>query len=432
MEITPWALLVILAVIAARAPMIPLRRRPAGTASFPYVTLTLLVANLVVFFLTTDSNSEPLVGAIKDYGLIPTNLHWYAFFTHMFLHGSLLHLCGNMLGLWLFGPHVEEAVGHWEYAVFYVGCGLAAALTHFLIAATVFQHAAAATPMVGASGAIFGILGLFAVRFWRAKVRVFFIFQVQAVWAVSGFALMQLAAGLWSFADKGASGNVANWAHVGGFAFGAIMSIPLRMREQSRREYDLEDAAKSVALGENEAAASHFRAALGVKPDDPATHHALAKVYLKLRQGEAAHRHFMEALRYQLQGGHSLAAARVYEDAIAGFEAFPLPAFLLQRVASACEESGQFSLAVHALAELCRDHSEALEAEMSLLRLGKLQLSKMNQPQNAEGIFAEFLRLYPDSQWRMHAQKLRQEARVAGSDLVAVPAEGGVRGSGVS
>jgi membrane associated rhomboid family serine protease len=424
MAITPMALVLIVGLIAAMvAPLIPMRRRPTGLSAFPFITLLLLASNLLIFFATTGRDGEPRMDILTTYGLLPSSPAVYTLITHMFLHGSLLHVCGNMLGLWLFGPHVEEAVGHWEYGLFYFGCGIAAALTHLLIT-HFFLTNAVTIPMVGASGAIFGILGLFAVRFWRAKVRVFLIFQIQAVWAVSAFVLLQIIAGLWSFSDQGLTESSANWAHIGGFFFGAIMAVPLRMREQSRREYDLEDAAKSVALGENDAAAVYYRNALLINANDPETHYALAKVYIKLRQGEAAHRHFMDALRLHLQGGHSLAAARVYEDAIAGFEAFPLPAFLLQRVASACEESFQYSLAVHALAELCRDHPGAKEAEMSLLRLGKLQLNKMNQPQNAEGIFAEFIRLYPESEWRMHAQKLRQEARVAGSGLIAVPSGG--------
>jgi outer membrane protein assembly factor BamD (BamD/ComL family) len=130
-----------------------------------------------------------------------------------------------------------------------------------------------------------------------------------------------------------------------------------------------------------------------------------------MRQGEAAHRHLMDALRLYLRGGHSLAVARVYEDALTSFETFPLPPGLLQRVASACEESAQYGLTVHALSEICRDHPGAREAEMSLLRLGKLHLQKMDQPQNAEGIFSEFIRLYPESDWASHALRLRDEAR---------------------
>jgi hypothetical protein len=96
----------------------------------------------------------------------------------------------------------------------------------------------------------------------------------------------------------------------------------------------------------------------------------------------------LDALKLYLKHGQSLAVARVYEDTVSCFETFPLPPTLLQRVASACEESEQYSLAVRALSELCRDHPKAREAEMGLLRLGKLHLYKLNQPQNAEGIFS--------------------------------------------
>ena len=424
--LSPLALLMIFAVIAAMfAPLIPLRRRAVGIAGFPYLTLLLLVTNLVIFLSTLGGNDEPRADILQRFGMTPNPLIWYTLITHMFLHGDLQHICVNMLGLWLFGPHVEEAIGHWEYGLFYFACGIAAALTHLVIARLLLP-AAVGIPMVGASGAIFGILGLFAVRFWRARVRVFLFFEVPAIWAVGAFALYQLGLGVYSLFDGGAGNNTANWAHIGGFLFGVAIALPLKMREQSKREYDLEDAAKSVALGDNDAAATYFRDALIVHPDDPDTHHKLAKVYIKLRHGEAAHRHFMDALRLHLNGGHSLAVARVYEDAIAGFETFPLPASLLQRIASSCEESGQYSLAVHALAELCREYPEAKEAEMSLLRLGKLQMYKMNQPQNAEGIFSEFIRLYPESDWRSHAEKLLRDAHSASSGFIPVPLPGGM------
>jgi membrane associated rhomboid family serine protease len=407
-------------VAAFLVPLIPMRRRSSGIAHFPVVTVSLLLVTLICYFGSFHAGRID-TNVLNHWGLIPRQASLITLVTHMFLHAGafngLFHLLGNMLGLWLFGPHVEEALGRLEFLLFYIGCGIAGALLHIVFAFTVMPGTAD-VPMVGASGAIFGILGLFAVRFWRARVRVLLLFEVPAVWAVGLWVAYLIIHGLIS------QTNVAHGAHIGGFLFGALIAIPLKMRQDSHREYSLEDAEAAIADGDHDAAASHYRQALTASPDDADAHYALAKCCVRLRQGESAHRHFTEALRLYLRSRQSLAVARVYEDALASFESFPLNATLLQRVASACEESEQFTLAIHALSELCRDYPETREAEVGLLRLGKIHLHKMNQPQTAESIFAEFQQLYPESEWSLFATKLREEARHAASHIGPLTAPG--------
>jgi membrane associated rhomboid family serine protease len=420
---SPLEIIYLLLLFAAfLAPLVPMRRRSVGIAHFPVVTVSLLILTVVCYFGSLHYGR--LDGeVVRHWGMTPRDASLITLVTHMFLHGGLKHLFGNMLGLWLFGPHVEEALGRLEFFLFYIGCGIAAALLHLVVALTLMPGAAD-LPMVGASGAIFGILGLFAVRFWRARVRVLLLFEIPAVWAVGLWVAFQIIEGVVSLAGGGRSETVANWAHIGGFLFGALIALPLKMRQDSHREYSLEDAEAAIAEGDHDGAASHYRQALTASPDDPDAHYALAKCCVRLRQSEAAHRHFTEALRLYLRTRQSLAVARVYEDALSGFESFPLNATLLQRVASACEESEQFTLAIHALSELCRDYPNTREAEVGLLRLGKIHLHKMNQPQMAESIFAEFQQLYPESEWSLYAAKLREEARSAASHIGPLAAPG--------
>jgi membrane associated rhomboid family serine protease len=432
-DAAPLVLLVFILLIAAAviAPLIPIRRRRrAGLAGFPVVTVALIAVNIAVFAANAttvfDAQGGPHIGLANDvalhWGMTPRSANLLTLVSHMFLHGSWGHVLGNMLGLYLFGPHVEEALGRLEYLLFYIGSGIAAGLLHLIIIGTMMPSEAAA-PLVGASGAIFGVLGLFAVRFWRARVRVLLFLKIPAIWAMSAFALLQVVQGVVAVANGGSSDNTANWAHVGGFLFGLAIAIPLKMREDSRREYAIEDAESALATGQIDKAASHYRAILAVTPDDAAAHHALGRICVPLRQGEAAFRHLQEAIRLYLRAGESLAVAHVYADAVSGFSTFPLTPSVLQRVASACEETQQYALAQHALAELCRDHPDAREAELGLLRLGKLHLQKLGQPDNAVGIFSEFIRLYPESEWIGHAQRLRQEA--TGAYAFSSPAAGG-------
>lgn len=409
-ELLLFVLLLGLAVIllgALVAPLVPLRRR--GAASFPVVTLGLIVLNAFLFVVNAPGGSLADEVA-RGWGLTPRSATLVTLLTSAFLHGSWAHLTGNMLGLLLFGPHVEEALGRLEYFFFYVGCGVAAGLLHVVVSALLLP-AAFVVPMVGASGALFGVLGLFAVRFYRARVRVLLLFQIPAVWAVSGFALLQVLWGLRSFADGGVSDNTANWAHVGGFLFGMLLAVPLKMREDGKREYRLEDAEAAAEAGRLDQAAAFYRLALAEKSDDAGAHRALARVCIRMGQREAAQRHFTDALRLLLRAGNAPAVADLYEEVGYHFPELPLSPSLLYRLSSACEEAHRFPLALRALGALCRDFASAPEAEMALLRMGKLHLGKMNQPDNAVGILEEFLRLYPGSEWRPHAQRLLQEAR---------------------
>ena len=407
--INPIGLLVLLILLAALlVPLIPVRRRQGGLEGFPFVTVCLLVTN-VILFAGNAPHGDLHDSVATNWGLIPKQASLLTLLTYMFLHGSWAHVLGNMLGLWLFGPHVEEALGKLEYLLFYVGAGIAGGLMH-VIFADVFLPVAQTVPLVGASGAIFGVLGLFAVRFWRTRMRVLLFFNVPAVWAVGLFALLQFLAGVVSLADGGANTNTANWAHVGGFTFGMLIAMPLRMREDSHREYSLEDAEKALALGQYDRASAYYRQILNLNPTDPDAHRALAQVCVQLRQGEAAHRHFMEALRLYVKAGKAHAVAGVYGDALTSFEVFPLSPRLLQQTASACEEAEAYPLALSALSELSREYPHTPEGEMGLLRLGRLHLAKLNQPQNAAGIFGEFLRMYPDSAWKHHAERLLKDS----------------------
>ena len=150
-------------------------------------------------------------------------------FTSMFLHGGFLHLIGNMLYLWIFGNNIEEAMGHTRYALFYLVCGVLAALTMDVID----PHSQ--VPMIGASGAISGVLGAYMLLYPRARVHViiplgiiFYPLWIRAVWVVGIWFAMQLASA--AFTDPSQPGT-AFWAHVGGFAAGLILTPFLKSHD---------------------------------------------------------------------------------------------------------------------------------------------------------------------------------------------------------
>jgi membrane associated rhomboid family serine protease len=202
-----------------------------------------LIGLCVAVFLWEVSLGTQMGAAIYVLGFIPAALFGHAqslrgfihlppaatLFTSMFVHGGWLHIGGNMLYLAIFGNNIEDAMGHVRYLVFYLVCGVIAALT------LAFMNPGALIPMVGASGAISGVLGAYLLLYPRARVTVivplgiiFWPFRLSAYWVVGLWFLLQLASAM--FADPAQPG-VAWWAHVGGFAAGMILTPLFKARD---------------------------------------------------------------------------------------------------------------------------------------------------------------------------------------------------------
>jgi len=200
------------------------------------VTMALIAVNVLAFFLELSRPSEgALQSFIQAWGVVPreysaaTDLaphiplpFWTTILTTMFLHGGWMHLGGNMLYLWIFGDNLEKVMGHLRFLIFYLICGVAAALAHIAF------NARSNVPTVGASGAISGILGGYMLMFPRNRVRVLTRGCVAAVPAfvmLGLWILLQLVSGVGSVArtEQTEGGGVAFMAHVGGFVAGLIL-----------------------------------------------------------------------------------------------------------------------------------------------------------------------------------------------------------------
>lgn len=220
--------------------MVPLRD-DNPTQIVPYVTYGLLAANILVF-LYELSLGPALESFFRVWAVVPRELtlsfqgqlppqplpEWITLFTSQFLHGGLLHVAGNMLFLWIFGNNVEDQLGHVKYLVFYLACGVLAALSQW------FFSSYSTIPSLGASGAIAGVMGAYILRFPKAKVLTliplgFFIttFRIPAAYFLGFWFVQQAFYGTVSLNAPSnigmESGGVAYWAHAGGFVFGAIL-----------------------------------------------------------------------------------------------------------------------------------------------------------------------------------------------------------------
>ena len=224
--------------------MIPLRdRNPSGT--FPGVTVALILANVLVFLYEVQLGPA-LRTFVAHYALVPAQITGgieygtatfgsivFPLLTSMFLHGGWLHLIGNMWFLWIFGDNVEDTLGPFRYLVFYLVCGMGAGATHLLVEPT------SMLPTLGASGAIAGVLGAYAVLFPGARVvtlvPVFFFIQLvelPALIVLGIWFVLQLFNGTLTLAASVGAG-VAWGAHVGGFVAGAVLVLLLRPRRVS-------------------------------------------------------------------------------------------------------------------------------------------------------------------------------------------------------
>ena len=210
---------------------------------FPLINWVLIVSNILVFLYEQQLSSAQLERFIFTWALVPVHLisnpsaAWITIFTGMFLHGSWIHLLGNMWFLYIFGDNIEARLGGMRYLIFYLLSGVAAALLQ------TYVQPASQVPTIGASGAIAGVLGAYLVSFPRSRVAslvpilfIFTIVEIPAVIFLAIWFIIQIYSGL--FVMQGANAaNIAWWAHIGGFVFGAVMVSFFARRPAYRNWY---------------------------------------------------------------------------------------------------------------------------------------------------------------------------------------------------
>ena len=225
--------------------MIPLRSSER-TYTPPITTLVLILANVLVFLFELSLPSDPssyygprtvtLNSFIAQYGIVPDRFHTYELFTSMFMHGGFLHILGNMWFLWIFGKGIEDLTGHGRFLIFYLACGVVAGLTQVLL------NPDSPVPTIGASGAIAGVMGAYVIKFPRARIMtlVFIVIFITTLDLPAAFLLLywfaiQFFNGIGSIGYSQVSkGDVAWFAHVGGFLAGMLFIILIPTRQRLR------------------------------------------------------------------------------------------------------------------------------------------------------------------------------------------------------
>jgi membrane associated rhomboid family serine protease len=220
--------------------MFPLRDTQPSYSK-PVVTMVLIAVNLLLFLYEFSLDDYARNQFIAIYGLTPDNFSILNIFTSMFLHGGWLHVLGNMWFLWIFGDNIEDILGHGKYLIFYLLCGVAAAITQTLMSE------GSRVPMIGASGAIAGVMGAYMVKFPRSRIETLvfiFIFftriDVPAWLMLIYWFGVQFFSGVGSIGYSQASqGGTAFFAHIGGFLSGIVLVNLMGARERYYRRRDL-------------------------------------------------------------------------------------------------------------------------------------------------------------------------------------------------
>lgn len=212
--------------------MIPLYDESYPSSETPFVTIGLIILNVLSFvFLVFAANPDSL---IYEHGLIPAQVKQgkalFTFITSMFLHGSLGHLIGNMWFLWLFGDNIENHLGHFKFLVFYLSLGVMSELAHILFVSAGQMN----LPIIGASGAVSGLLGSYIYLFPENKIRAFMIFIFRPMFfSIPAFVYI----GIWFIYQllyAGTPSVIAYSAHIGGFITGlGITYLQNRTRKKS-------------------------------------------------------------------------------------------------------------------------------------------------------------------------------------------------------
>jgi membrane associated rhomboid family serine protease len=208
--------------------------------SKPIVTALLIAVNVFMFLYQRSLDPFTQRDFTFMFGFVPSQFSWLSILTSMFMHGGWMHLLGNMLFLWVFGDNVEDILGRWKYILFYLLCGVMAALAQYAV------HPDSRVPMVGASGAIFGVMGAYALKFPHARIVMVgwllfvFSFEVPAWLVMLYYIAFQFLEGFSSIGDVFAQrGGTAFFAHIGGFFAGMALIYFFRPRDRYHNRRDL-------------------------------------------------------------------------------------------------------------------------------------------------------------------------------------------------
>jgi membrane associated rhomboid family serine protease len=366
----------------------------------------------------TKLNSESL---LSKYAFIPAHPALLSLLTANFLHGGWLHLIGNMWFLWLAGAILEDTWGRLIYPAFYLLAGVLAFQVHAMVNVGSF------TPTIGASGAIAGLMGAFLVRFPTVKIEMgylllyrFYRFKMAAYWLLPVWLLMEILYG----SVFGQSSGVAHWAHVGGFAFGALIAIAIqktgleRMAEKGIQEKIswvshplLAEASEQMEKGQLDPAAASLQKLLLEKPQSIDAYRMLQRIYWQKNDLPAQREALAKLLGLEIKANDHEGALQTFQDfRNAGGE--KLPASLWLEFCRQLETQPEASRAADEYLELAQAYPDEKQGLLAQMAAGRIYLKRLNRPADALRIYeAAQASSIPHADWQTTIDRGIAEAK---------------------
>jgi membrane associated rhomboid family serine protease len=380
-------------------------KRKAG--KFPISTSALIAANICLYIVLLPIDRPMLAGSM---GFFPADLSVRQIMSSMFVRGSIPHLVWNMLFLWLFGPNGEDALGHIEFLLMYIGSGFAAALLQTAIIQSLVP-AAGMIPVIGASGAIAGILGVFAVRFYKTDIDFYYLLGLKtgtigipAMWILGIWFVEQLAGGILDIAKQG-TGGAAYWSHIGGMLFGMALAYGINMGHEGSMEYIQED----IKNGASSKAAARLEKEVESNPSNAGAMMKLGEIFAANNDDSKALDYYRSAILTYLKSNdrQRAAAARAemnhyYPDAMLDPSSdYQIARYLLE---TNCHEA-----ALKMMDAISVSHPSSPEAEISTMIAGDICYHSFNDLLNARRYYELFKNRYPNSNlWAMVSRSLNE------------------------
>lgn len=349
-----------------------------GIKRLPVANFVIIFINIVVFFFFAFQPSYSDV--VNTYGFIPSRFSWLTIFTSMFLHGSLMHLIGNMWYLYLIGDNLEDRWGHFLYFLFYLLAGVIAVLFY----SAFIPDSARDIPSIGASGAVSGVLGAYVILFPKSRITfwyyIFVFFRIYSgtfdifAWFWVSFWFLQQLIGMFININSNATAGIAFGAHVGGFLVGLFIAFLTRSFQKARY-------IRNVCAGQN--------ALYEISGE------GLFKVMSFDQQVEIFN--IEKEIERLINENNEREAAILYGKALKKYPGLSIPSAYKYKFAEMLQNIGFFGEAIDAYRKFLRDNPFNNLADNALYNLGKIYLDK-GEKDRANQCFRQIVLFYPYSE----------------------------------
>lgn len=405
--------------------LIPIRT-DRNLRAVPYVTYALLFLNIFIHLATLHYSDLEFNQFNEHWGLTLTHPTVHGLFTHAFLHGDWSHLLSNMLILWIVGTVLEASIGNVLFLLLYFASMLAAVLLDGVFG-RIFQPASLSATLIGASGAVSGVMGFAAFRHYHVRVLTFValpnifgspiwlpIFPIPYpfwmpfwVYAVY-FGGKELIIGTAKLHD-----GVAHWAHLGGMGLGLLAALLLNSLQEGQRDSALEESAKAAAgNAPQQRSLEELQRQLRQNPDDPELLEAMAGLAMMNGEAQGGRTLYMKAIPLFLRLNHTDHAAICYLNVQRAFPDTVLPLRDQMTIASTLETMGHYHEAAQAFVRLAEEYGQQDEAQTALLRAAQIHIKNLQAAPMAARLLTQLVDQYPASPWHhLASERLREVQR---------------------